>query len=1008
MRTKIIYGLIIAVLLTAALWSPAVHDLASKPTFVKPILVGLVGTAEAVTADYICDGTDDQAQLQAALNALPASGGELVLLAGTYSVSATVTLPINNIKVSGLGDSTYVTYDASTPVFSAAGKTGCTFSDFKTDAGWLTLGTNTALINMNNNGTRTSTINGVTLSANSANATGYFSGNTLISTVATGTPPLTVNSTTNVTNLNADLLDGYHASFFAAGTGNVTAVGMTSGYVPLSTSTTGITNSIMTGNGTILSIPIVTGAELAPTIAAANWTGGAGWTVGVGTLTRVASAVTTTYPTVAIVPSTTANYLVTFTISSWTAGTVTMTLGGVESTPMQGNQNVYLYVSPYTTGNIIFTPSATFAGVISAVSVKVYTGGEIYIDGGVLYYDSRGHPNRLSHVTRHLNEMTMDTLLDKSLSTLTCAGGVLTYTLYAVYGQETWNFNGIVYPGAVASASVALTGGTDAAPKTNWVYFDLDGNTPRLATSTTAEPTTTHIMVAEFIVGAVSGSSYTIYGYNRARTEVDSFVKRVIGRFENSGSLYVEGALPTVNATAISVASGGKWYQGIFEMTSANTVVAPTAFFYTFSNGTYAQATSLASLNKYSDGSSTGGGGTRVNVVWGIVPTTTTAGGTLPTTVRLVAVLQSKPTSDYGSVSAAEQDVYDATNYYPPDTQLKEVFVPIARTILRPSTGAFEAFGSGLYWRDLRGKTSYGGGSATSMGDMSGYLLLDGTRPMTGNLNMGTTGNITMAAGMTVDGVDISTLSGGSGNVTVTTSTAGYIPKFGTTTNIVNSIMSESGSTVTATGNVSASRLISTVAVGIAPFTVTSTTNVTNLNADYVDGYHMNQDTLTTSSPTFTAMTLSQADGTKPMTITSTTNVTNLNADLWDGLHSTSLTYAGIQFVIDGGGSAITTGIKGDLEIPFDCAIDRADAFADTTGNITVSIWKSTYAGFAPTSTANITASAPVTITSAVKSQDSTLTGWTKTIAGDSILRFNVDSCAAITRVTISLRVRRQ
>ena len=44
---------------------------------------------------------------------------------------------------------------------------------------------------------------------------GYVSATKLISTVATGTAPLTVSSTTVVTNLNADLLDGYNSSSFA-------------------------------------------------------------------------------------------------------------------------------------------------------------------------------------------------------------------------------------------------------------------------------------------------------------------------------------------------------------------------------------------------------------------------------------------------------------------------------------------------------------------------------------------------------------------------------------------------------------------------------------------------------------------------------------------------------------------------------------------------------------------------------------------------------------------------
>lgn len=583
-----------------------------------------------------------------------------------------------------------------------------------------------------------------------------------------------------------------------ASSGNVTTNGLTAGYIPVASSSTKIVNSIVLSNSTMVSVPMTTGAELCPTIAAANWTGGAGWTVGAGTLTRVASAVTTAYPTVAITPTVGSNYLLTFNITSWTAGSMTVTFGGVESTALQGNQYVYLYVTPYTTGNLIFTPTATFAGSIVSVSVKEYTGGEIYLEGGALYYDSRGHPNRLSHLTRHVNEMSTDTLLDRSRSTLSCSGGVLTYTLYAVYGQGTWNFNGVIYPAAVASANVTLTGGTDRVPVTNWVYFYLNGNTPTMAVSTTEPTVTPQILVAEFIVGAVSGSSYTIYGYNRARTEVDSFIKRVIGRFENTGSLYVEGSLPTVNATAISIASGGKWYQGIFEMTANNTVVAPTSFYYVFNNGTYVQATSLASMYWYADGTLLGAN-ERQNIVWGIVPTSTTALGTLPTTVKLVAVLQSKPSSVYISATTAEQDVYEATNYYPPDAQLKEMFLPIARTILRPSTPAFETFGSGSYYRDLRGRVLYGGGAATST-DTSPFLLLDGSRPMTGNLNMGTYGNITMSAGMTVDGVDISAIAVG-GNVTTAGGTANYIPKFTTLTNINNSSLSDDGTTVSTAEN---------------------------------------------------------------------------------------------------------------------------------------------------------------------------------------------------------------
>jgi len=114
-----------------------------------------------------------------------------------------------------------------------------------------------------------------------------------------------------------------------------------------------------------------------------------------------------------------------------------------------------------------------------------------------------------------------------------------------------------------------------------------------------------------------------------------------------------------------------------------------------------------------------------------------------------------------------------------------------------------------------------------------------------------------------------------------------------------------------------------------------------------------------------------------------------------------------ITFVIDGGGSAITTGIKGDLEIPFACDIQNVTMLADQTGSIVIDIWKDTYANFPPTDADSITASAVPTISAAIKSDDSTLTGWTTSITADDILRFNVDSVSTITRLTIILDVKK-
>jgi hypothetical protein len=116
---------------------------------------------------------------------------------------------------------------------------------------------------------------------------------------------------------------------------------------------------------------------------------------------------------------------------------------------------------------------------------------------------------------------------------------------------------------------------------------------------------------------------------------------------------------------------------------------------------------------------------------------------------------------------------------------------------------------------------------------------------------------------------------------------------------------------------------------------------------------------------------------------------------------------ATINFVIDGGGSAIATGIKGDIEIPWAGVINQVTMLADQSGSIVVDIWKDSYANFPPEDADSITAAAPPTITTATKSQDSTLTDWTTAVAAGDILRFNVDSCDTITRVTVSLKITR-
>ncbi len=116
---------------------------------------------------------------------------------------------------------------------------------------------------------------------------------------------------------------------------------------------------------------------------------------------------------------------------------------------------------------------------------------------------------------------------------------------------------------------------------------------------------------------------------------------------------------------------------------------------------------------------------------------------------------------------------------------------------------------------------------------------------------------------------------------------------------------------------------------------------------------------------------------------------------------------AAIVFIIDGGGSAITTGIKGSIILPYKCEIVNMRIVTDQSGSIVVDLWKDTYANYPPTDADSITSATPPTISATNKAEDTTLTSWTKTLNAGDILMFNVDSVATVEFATITLRIKR-
>lgn len=112
-----------------------------------------------------------------------------------------------------------------------------------------------------------------------------------------------------------------------------------------------------------------------------------------------------------------------------------------------------------------------------------------------------------------------------------------------------------------------------------------------------------------------------------------------------------------------------------------------------------------------------------------------------------------------------------------------------------------------------------------------------------------------------------------------------------------------------------------------------------------------------------------------------------------------------IPLIIDGGGVAITTGTKFAFCIPFACTIIGFDLFGDQTGSIVIDLKKATYANY-PTTT-SITASAKPTLSSARKTTNSTLTGWTTSVAAGDVIEVVVDSAATLLVASLVLKVRK-
>jgi hypothetical protein len=108
-----------------------------------------------------------------------------------------------------------------------------------------------------------------------------------------------------------------------------------------------------------------------------------------------------------------------------------------------------------------------------------------------------------------------------------------------------------------------------------------------------------------------------------------------------------------------------------------------------------------------------------------------------------------------------------------------------------------------------------------------------------------------------------------------------------------------------------------------------------------------------------------------------------------------------IGITIDGAGSTITIGDKGSISIPYNATLNNVTMVADVSGVCVIDILKSNFSTY-PTSSSICSTSLP-TISGAIKSEDSTLSGWSVSIQNGDILDFQVLSASNITKLNLTI-----
>lgn len=263
--------------------------------------------------------------------------------------------------------------------------------------------------------------------------------------------------------------------------------------------------------------------------------------------------------------------------------------------------------------------------------------------------------------------------------------------------------------GRIASSNLPcirkLYNGTSENPILNRVYIDnADITNCSGITISISEPTVSHAMIARVLIGNISQQ---LYGASLLPDNLFGAIKKLLRVNRLKGLFYLDGFAPEINSDSFYVGNGT--YINTVENIEGNGEVNSTTdgFFVILSTNEYKNYNALSSVTQYSTGETFGANKYWIGVV-GAVP--------YDGYIRLMLLVNSKPTVEYNSLADAEADIYNSQNTFPSQDFLKNNFLPIAKIIVNSNTDLIQLQNNGLYYTDLRGTRSCDGGSAVSSG----------------------------------------------------------------------------------------------------------------------------------------------------------------------------------------------------------------------------------------------------------------------------------------------------